>query len=50
MVIRRVKNVLPTENVELLIDVNEVTPHFPTVPADFAAVGPVVLSQNNLSN
>ncbi len=41
---------LPTEKFELLIEVNEVMPHFPIVPADLAAVGLLLFSNKNLSN
>lgn len=34
----------------LLIDVKEVMPHFPTVPADLAADGRLLLSRKSLSN
>ena len=34
----------------LRIEVNEVIPHFPTVPADLAADGLLLFSLNNLSN
>lgn len=41
--------VLPVTKLVLLIEVNEVTPHLPTVPEDLAAVGLLVFSHKSLS-
>lgn len=41
---------VPTVKDELLMEVKEVMPHLPRVPADFAAEGLLLFSQNKVSN